>query len=110
MTILSFFYSNIPIRRLWTNLYHKEDHFLKIWPLLHYFLQIYLKMCDFALFKKIFFCPLKNKTCPFKQLVLLTMKYNYYNNNNIYKEDFLPYITMRIIHLIIVPKKPTFAK
>ena len=27
MTILSFFTLNNPIRRLWTNLYHKEDHF-----------------------------------------------------------------------------------
>ena len=60
MTILSFFTLNIPIRRLWTNLYHKEDHFLKIWPLLHYFSEIYLKICDFALFKK-FFCPLNKK-------------------------------------------------
>ena len=50
MAILSFFTLNIPIRRLWTNLYHNEDHFLKIWPLLHYFAQIYLKICDFALF------------------------------------------------------------
>ena len=48
MTILSFF-TNL---WLWTNLYHKEDHFLKIWPLLHYFSEIYLKICDFALFKK----------------------------------------------------------
>ena len=61
MTILSFFTLNIPIRRLWTNLYHKEDHFLKIWPLLHYFSEIYLKICDFALFLKNFFCPLKKK-------------------------------------------------
>ena len=52
MTILSFFTLNIPIRRLWTNLYHKEDHFLKIWLLLHYFSEIYLKICDFALLKK----------------------------------------------------------
>ena len=59
MTILSFFTLNIPIRRLWTNLYHKEDHFLKIWPLLHYFLEIYLKICDFAFFKKIFFAHAK---------------------------------------------------
>ena len=43
-----FFTLNIPIRRLWTNLYHKEDHFLKIWPLLHYFSDIYLKICNFA--------------------------------------------------------------
>ena len=61
MTILSSFTLNIPIRRLWTNLYHKEDHFLKIYPLLHYFLDIYLKICDFALFLKNFFCPLKKK-------------------------------------------------
>ena len=59
MTILSFFTLNIPIRRLWTNLYHKEDHFLKIWPLLHYFSEIYLKICDFTLFLKNFFCPFK---------------------------------------------------
>ena len=110
MTILSFFTLTIQIRRLWTNLYHKEDHFLKIWLLLHYFLEIYSKMSDFALFFKKIFLPTQKKTCPFKQLVLLTMKYNYYNNNNIYKEDFLPCITMRIIHLIIIPKKLTFAK
>ena len=60
MTILSFFTLTIQIRRLWTNLYHKEDHFLKIWPLLHYFLEIYSKMSDFALFlKKIFFAHSK---------------------------------------------------
>ena len=61
MTILPSFTLNIPIRRLWTNLYHKEDHFLKIYPLLHYFLDIYLKICHFALFFKKFFCPLKKK-------------------------------------------------
>ena len=60
MTILAFFSLNIPIRRLWANLYHKEDHFLKIWPLLHYFSEIYLKICDFALFfQKIFFAHSK---------------------------------------------------
>ena len=60
MTILSFFTLNIPIRRLWTNLYHKEDHFLKIWPLLHYFSEIYLKICDLAIFNFFFFfCPLR---------------------------------------------------
>ena len=64
MTILSFFTLNIPIRRLSTNLYHKEDHFLKIWPLLHYFLVIYLKICDFALFKKNFFAHSKKKNVP----------------------------------------------
>ena len=63
MTISSFFTLNIPIRRLWTNLYHKEYHFLKIWPLLHYFPEIYLKICDFAVFQKTNICPLK-KTCP----------------------------------------------
>ena len=52
MTILSFFTLNIPIRRLWTNLYHKEDHFLKIWSLLYYFAEIYIKICGFALFLK----------------------------------------------------------
>ena len=50
MTILSFFTLNIPIRRLWTNLYHKEDHFQKIWPLLHYF--YFLKKNFFAHSKK----------------------------------------------------------
>ena len=50
MTILSFFTLNILIRQLWTSLCHKEDHFLKIWPLLHYLWEIYVKMCDFALF------------------------------------------------------------
>ena len=59
MTILSFFTLNITIRRSWTNLYHKEDHFLKIWLLLHYFSEIYLKICDFALFLKIFFAHSK---------------------------------------------------
>ena len=59
MTILSFFTRNIPIWWLWTNFYHKEDHFLKFRPLLHYFLEIYLKIYDFTLLKKIFFCPLK---------------------------------------------------
>ena len=54
-----FFTLNITIRRLWANLYHKEDHLLKIWPLLHYFSEIYLKICDFALFKKKNFCALK---------------------------------------------------
>ena len=49
MTILSFFTLNILIRQLWTSLCHKEDHFLKIWPLLHYLWEIYVKMCDFAL-------------------------------------------------------------
>ena len=68
MTILSFFTLNIPIRRLWTNLYHKEDHFLKIWPLLHYFSEIYLKICDFALFLKNFFCPLKINMCLCKKV------------------------------------------
>ena len=58
MTILSFFTLNIPIRRLWTSLYRNEDHFLNIWPILHYFSEIYLKIGDFA-FLKIFFCPLK---------------------------------------------------
>ena len=61
MTILSFFTLNIPIRRLWTNLYHKEDHFLKIWSLLHYFSEIYLKICDFALFLKKKFLPTQKK-------------------------------------------------
>ena len=55
MTILSFFTLNISIRRLWTNLYHKENYFLKIWPLLYDFSDICLKIRDFALFKKIFF-------------------------------------------------------
>ena len=65
MTILSFFTLNIPIRRLWTNLYHKEDHFLKIWSLLHYFSDIYLKIYDFALFLKKKFLPTqKKKKCP----------------------------------------------
>ena len=64
MTILSFFTLNIPIRRLWTNLYHKEDHFLKIWPLLHHLSEIYLKICYFALFKKTKkFLPLKKNKC-----------------------------------------------
>ena len=54
-----FFTLNIPIRQLWTNLYHKEDHFLKIWPLLHYFTEIYLKICNFVLFLKKIFCLLK---------------------------------------------------
>ena len=58
-TTLSFFTQNIPIRQLWTNLYHKEDHFLKIWPLLHYFTEIYLKICNFVLFLKKIFCLLK---------------------------------------------------
>ena len=61
MSILSFFTLSIPIRRLWTNLYHKEDHFLKIWLLLHYFLEIYLKICNFALFKKIFLAHSKKE-------------------------------------------------
>ena len=61
MTILSFFTLNIPIRRLWTNFYNKEDHFLKIRPLLHYFSEIYVKICDFALFLKIFFAHSKKK-------------------------------------------------
>ena len=61
MTILSFFTLNIPIRRLWTNLYHKEDHFLKIWSLLHYFSEIYLKICDFALSLKKKFLPTQKK-------------------------------------------------
>ena len=61
MTILSFFTLNILIRQLWTSLCHKEDHFLKIWPLLHYLWEIYVKMCDFALFfkKKTFAHPPK---------------------------------------------------
>ena len=61
MTILSFFTLNITIRRSWTNLYHKEDHFLKIWLLLHYFSEIYLKICDFALLKKKKVAHLKKK-------------------------------------------------
>ena len=66
MTILSFFTLNISIRRLWTNLYHKEDLFLKIWPLFDYFSEIYSKICDFAPFfkKKIFPLKIKQKTCP----------------------------------------------
>ena len=65
MTILSFFTLNIPIRRLWTNLYHKGDHFLKIRSLLHYFSDIYLKIYDFALFLKKNILPTqKKKKCP----------------------------------------------
>ena len=64
MTILSFFTLNIPIWWLWTNFYHKEDHFLKFRPLLHYFLEIYLKIYDFALLKKFFFAHSK-KACPY---------------------------------------------
>ena len=59
MTILSFFTLNIPIRRLWTNFYHKEDHFQKIWPLLHYFY-----------FKKKIFLPTQKKRCPFNETSL----------------------------------------
>ena len=59
MTILSCFTLNIPIRPLWINLNHKEDLFLKIWPLLHYFSEIYLKICDVARFFKKKCCPLK---------------------------------------------------
>ena len=52
MTILSCFTLIIPIRPLWINLYHKEDHFLKICSLLHYFSEIYLKIWDVARFFK----------------------------------------------------------
>ena len=69
--ILSFFTLNMPIRRLWTNLYHKEDHFLKIWPLLRWFLEIYLKICDFALFLNFFLSTQKN-------LVLFRFRYRLY--------------------------------
>ena len=56
MTILSFFTLNILITRLWTNLYHKEDHFLKTWPLLHYFSENLFKNLRFCSFfqRKIF--------------------------------------------------------
>ena len=72
MTIFSFFTLNIPIRRLWTNLYHKAEHFLKIWPLLHYLSEIYLKICDFAFLKKSF-CPLK------KNMSLCKKVYSFYS-------------------------------
>ena len=72
---MTIFNLNIPIRRLWTNLHHK-DHFLNIWPLLHYFSEIYLKTCNFASFfffkKKKRICPLKKITCPFEITFCLT--------------------------------------
>ena len=71
MTILSFFTLNIPIRRLWTNLYDK-DHFLKIWSVLHYFSEIYLRICDFALFfLKKNFLPTQNKVVGLQPETLL---------------------------------------
>ena len=61
MTILYFFYSKYPnLTVMGTNFYHKEHHFLKFRSLFRYFLEIYLKIYDFALFK-FFFLPTQKK-------------------------------------------------